>query len=141
MTTYVKGIMLRWYGFIFLRMASAYRVLSFTNTQNRFHISCEPVQSWSAHNDWVNALVRVSSTALVSASSDRCVYLHKNGSSQKLGHHNDYAKALAVGASSSEVYSGGFDSQILLWDLVRLKSAGKSLYMIRAIIVNEAKNC
>jgi WD repeat-containing protein 48 len=83
-----------------------------------------------AHTHWVNDIVLVQDSALVSASSDVTVKVWRPhgsdaSSAQTIGVHSDYVKCVATPYSNASwVASGGLDHKICLWDL---NGAGKSL--------------
>ncbi len=99
--------------------------------------SSQPVleHTLDEHTEWVNGVVIVQPGVLASCSSDRTVKVWSLGGggpgprvrSETLGHHGDYAKAIAFAPQRGLLASAGFDCRLLLWDPQRVSPIAASV--------------
>jgi len=85
----------------------------------------EPVfDTMEHHTDWINDIVVCErGDYLISASNDQSLKVwsaKKSSCLSTLRTHKDYVSCLAYSTERNQVFSGGFDNQVYLWDMQAL---------------------
>lgn len=90
-----------------------------SNDHHEFHIQL--------HSDWINDITAISSSTVVSGSSDQTVkyWSPESDSHGLIGYHSDYVKS--VTSFNSKVFSAGLDSLVKVWDVNKCVEINKWL--------------